>query len=260
VISSGSCQPSKNNANHYQIKLMGSLNVWTGFRRRTLNLLVQPAENVVGAEEFYRGDRASVRTKLTRRQPTRHHPFFHLPAGSPGAAQLSPGHEMRNGRDVDDRPGASSFSRGHEMKERGAIGEPNFSIRAYLSDARAATAQNSAVLVDVRSPDEFTGRILAPPPVRSGRGGPLADSCTGAAPCAYFWMRVRIGPSCGTCLALSFHACAVAIFEVMLVLDLPSLRSGARHAPIAAFNLDCVPAGNEASAGASGVAARALAA
>jgi thiosulfate/3-mercaptopyruvate sulfurtransferase len=52
-------------------------------------------------------------------------------------------------------------------------GEPDFSIRAYLGDARAATAQNSAVLVDVRSPDEFTGRILAPPglPETCQRGG-----------------------------------------------------------------------------------------
>ncbi len=52
-------------------------------------------------------------------------------------------------------------------------GEPDFSIRAYLGDAQAASAQKSAALVDVRSPDEFTGRILAPPglPETCQRGG-----------------------------------------------------------------------------------------
>jgi hypothetical protein len=51
---------------------------------------------------------------------------------------------------------------------------------------------------------------------------------------------------------------AMAIFEVMLALT-PSPRSGARCAPIAAFNPG-VPDGNIARDGASGVAARALAA
>ena len=41
-----------------------------------------------------------------------------------GASQLSPGHEMKSGRDADDRgPGASGFSPGHEMKEHGTVGE-----------------------------------------------------------------------------------------------------------------------------------------
>jgi thiosulfate/3-mercaptopyruvate sulfurtransferase len=52
-------------------------------------------------------------------------------------------------------------------------GEPDFSIRALLGDAQAAAAEKSATLVDVRSPDEFTGRILAPPglPETCQRGG-----------------------------------------------------------------------------------------
>ncbi len=45
-------------------------------------------------------------------------------SGSPGASQLSPGHEMRSGGDRDDRgPGASGLSPGHEMNERGTVGQ-----------------------------------------------------------------------------------------------------------------------------------------
>ncbi|TIS50625.1 sulfurtransferase [Mesorhizobium sp.] len=52
-------------------------------------------------------------------------------------------------------------------------GEPDLSIRALLGDAQAASTQKDAALVDVRSPDEFTGRILAPPglPETCQRGG-----------------------------------------------------------------------------------------
>jgi hypothetical protein len=70
----------------------------------------------------------------------------------------------------------------------------------------------------------------------------------------------RCGSICGICLAPGFYVCAMAIFEVMLALTFPSLRSVARCAPMAAFNLRCVLAGNVARDGASGVAARALAA
>src|ERR1019366_7320921 len=73
-------------------------------------------------------------------------------------------------------------------------------------------------------------------------------------------MHVKINRSCGICLAPGFYVRAMAIFEVMLALTFPSLRSGARCAPMAAFNLRCVSAGNLARDGASGVAARALAA
>jgi thiosulfate/3-mercaptopyruvate sulfurtransferase len=51
--------------------------------------------------------------------------------------------------------------------------EPDFSIRAFLLDVQTAFRETSAGLVDVRSPDEFTGRILAPPglPETCQRGG-----------------------------------------------------------------------------------------
>jgi thiosulfate/3-mercaptopyruvate sulfurtransferase len=50
---------------------------------------------------------------------------------------------------------------------------PDLSLRAFLADVSAASASGSAGFVDVRSPDEFTGRILAPPglPETCQRGG-----------------------------------------------------------------------------------------
>jgi len=49
----------------------------------------------------------------------------------------------------------------------------DFSIRAYLGDVQAAIKAKSKILVDVRSPQEFTGEILAPPglPETCQRGG-----------------------------------------------------------------------------------------
>ncbi len=41
--------------------------------------------------------------------------------------------------------------------------EPDPSIRAVRDDVLAAVRQGSAALVDVRSPQEFTGEVLAPP-------------------------------------------------------------------------------------------------
>jgi thiosulfate/3-mercaptopyruvate sulfurtransferase len=51
--------------------------------------------------------------------------------------------------------------------------EPDFSIRAFLSEVKEASAKGTAHLVDVRSPQEFTGEILAPPglPETCQRGG-----------------------------------------------------------------------------------------
>ena len=51
--------------------------------------------------------------------------------------------------------------------------EPDYSIRAFLPDAMKASSERSAQLVDVRSPQEFTGEILAPPglPETCQRGG-----------------------------------------------------------------------------------------
>ncbi|MFQ5954882.1 MAG: sulfurtransferase, partial [Kiloniellales bacterium] len=51
--------------------------------------------------------------------------------------------------------------------------DPDFSIRAFLPDTQRASEQGNVGLVDVRSPDEFTGKILAPPglPETCQRGG-----------------------------------------------------------------------------------------
>src|SRR5207344_2333956 len=40
--------------------------------------------------------------------------------------------------------------------------DADLSLRAFLSQANEASVQGSAVLVDVRGPQEFTGEILAP--------------------------------------------------------------------------------------------------
>jgi thiosulfate/3-mercaptopyruvate sulfurtransferase len=47
------------------------------------------------------------------------------------------------------------------------------SLRAFLPDAREAMNAKNSVMVDVRSPDEFTGKILSPPglPETCQRGG-----------------------------------------------------------------------------------------
>ena len=51
--------------------------------------------------------------------------------------------------------------------------DPDFSIRALLPEVQAAYKRSDSVLVDVRSPQEFTGEILAPPglPETCQRGG-----------------------------------------------------------------------------------------
>ena len=50
---------------------------------------------------------------------------------------------------------------------------PDLSLRAFLPEVQQAVAGNKASLVDVRSPAEFTGEILAPPglPETCQRGG-----------------------------------------------------------------------------------------
>jgi thiosulfate/3-mercaptopyruvate sulfurtransferase len=50
---------------------------------------------------------------------------------------------------------------------------PDLSIRAFLPEVRDAMQSGSAAMVDVRSPQEFTGEILAPPglPETCQRGG-----------------------------------------------------------------------------------------
>ncbi len=50
---------------------------------------------------------------------------------------------------------------------------PDFSIRSFLHDVEGARDNQAAHLVDVRSPQEFTGEVLAPPglPETCQRGG-----------------------------------------------------------------------------------------
>ena len=54
-----------------------------------------------------------------------------------------------------------------------AAKDADFSIRAFLPEVTKASAERAAQLVDVRSPQEFTGEILAPPglPETCQRGG-----------------------------------------------------------------------------------------
>lgn len=64
---------------------------------------------------------------------------------------------------------------------------PNLAYRAFLNQVQKAMTSGNAVLVDVRSPDEFTGKILSPPglPETCQRGGhipgarsiPWAQAC-----------------------------------------------------------------------------------
>ena len=51
--------------------------------------------------------------------------------------------------------------------------QPDYSIRAFLPEVMKASAERAAQLVDVRSPQEYSGEILAPPglPETCQRGG-----------------------------------------------------------------------------------------
>jgi thiosulfate/3-mercaptopyruvate sulfurtransferase len=65
--------------------------------------------------------------------------------------------------------------------------DPDLSIRAFLSEVQRSLGKPGTVLVDVRSPQEFTGEILAPPglPETCQRGGhiPGAKSIPWAKAC-----------------------------------------------------------------------------
>src|SRR5438046_6137159 len=52
-------------------------------------------------------------------------------------------------------------------------GSPDLSLRSFLPEVQSASAGKRAPLVDVRSPQEFTGEILSPPglPETCQRGG-----------------------------------------------------------------------------------------
>jgi thiosulfate/3-mercaptopyruvate sulfurtransferase len=66
-------------------------------------------------------------------------------------------------------------------------GAPDLSLRAFLPEVQEAMKSKSAAMVDVRSPQEFTGEILAPPglPETCQRGGhiPGAKSIPWAKAC-----------------------------------------------------------------------------
>ncbi len=73
---------------------------------------------------------------------------------------------LSEGREVSqERPPAAPV----EYRAQG----PDLSLRAYLPQVQDAVAQRTAALVDVRSPQEYTGEILAPPglPETCQRGG-----------------------------------------------------------------------------------------
>ena len=59
------------------------------------------------------------------------------------------------------------------MKKAYKAADPDLSLRAFLPEVQTAVAHKKAALVDVRSPQEFTGEILAPPglPETCQRGG-----------------------------------------------------------------------------------------
>lgn len=56
--------------------------------------------------------------------------------------------------------------------------QPDFSIRAFKPEVDQVVRQKGAGLVDVRSPDEFTGKIVAPPglPETAQRGGHIPSA------------------------------------------------------------------------------------
>jgi thiosulfate/3-mercaptopyruvate sulfurtransferase len=73
---------------------------------------------------------------------------------------------LAEGRDLSTTPGmfaAKTYK----------VGAPDLSLRAFLPEVQQAVAGKQAALVDVRSPQEFSGEILAPPglPETCQRGG-----------------------------------------------------------------------------------------
>jgi thiosulfate/3-mercaptopyruvate sulfurtransferase len=63
---------------------------------------------------------------------------------------------------------------------RYAASGPDPALRALLPEAMAAARDRSAAFVDVRSPDEYSGRILAPPGLPEGcqRGGHIPGAAS----------------------------------------------------------------------------------
>jgi thiosulfate/3-mercaptopyruvate sulfurtransferase len=75
----------------------------------------------------------------------------------------------------------------HPEAKRYVAREPDLSLRAFLPEVQDVLRSNGTVLVDVRSPQEFTGEILSPPglPETCQRGGhiPGAKSIPWAKAC-----------------------------------------------------------------------------
>ena len=74
---------------------------------------------------------------------------------------------LAEGRDLDTSPTHAPAGASYKASE------PDYSIRAYLPQVQQAQKLASAVMIDVRSPQEFSGEILAPPglPETCQRGG-----------------------------------------------------------------------------------------
>jgi len=74
---------------------------------------------------------------------------------------------LAEGRDLDPNPTQAAAGAFYKASE------PDYSIRAYLPQVQQAQKSASAVMIDVRSPQEFSGEILAPPglPETCQRGG-----------------------------------------------------------------------------------------
>lgn len=73
---------------------------------------------------------------------------------------------LAEGRELDTSPATP-------VRRQYKAGEQDTNLRAYLPDVMKIHTQNSIALVDVRSADEFTGKILSPPglPETCQRGG-----------------------------------------------------------------------------------------
>jgi len=75
---------------------------------------------------------------------------------------------LAEGRELETAPGKATPS-----AKPYRAGEPDYSIRALLPQVQHAQQTRAAVMIDVRSPQEFSGEILAPPglPETCQRGG-----------------------------------------------------------------------------------------
>ena len=75
---------------------------------------------------------------------------------------------LAEGRDVDAKPQTPAPG-----KRPYIASEPDLSLRAFLPQVQQVQKTGSAVLIDVRSPQEFTGELKAPPglPESCQRGG-----------------------------------------------------------------------------------------